>query len=472
MFNKIPIEKGVYKTKDTDTTINTSFCENLINIFIDSAGGNYDRPCLASFSELLSTETIGISYFDGVFVCVTQNRKVYSVTNAGVVTDITGDTLAGTDIPTFTYDDNNLYIAGGSTPLKWAGIGNTTATLGGSPPEISHIVYLDGYLIGNVRNVSGNKSIRFCDFNTPETWTGTNIFSANAAPDEVQGLAVSQRELYVVGEVTTEVWQNIGAFPIPFERTFIWQFGTIAPYSIISADNSVFLLDQDRRFLRFAGREFVRISEGIEEEIAKYTTVSDAIGCWFYYNASVHVAWIFPTEGKMWSMDTRNQNWTEWRSYNNEWIRPKVGALWYSKELKKTLVGDFSTAVVYTLDDTVKTDAGLTFVRQRTFSSRDGGASIKKQANLLRFFLKRGVASEYTGTESETNPILEVRWQDDGKFWSNWRQISLGEKNNLKKYADIKRLGIFRSRKYEFRFTDPSPLSISSVETDEEALTE
>lgn len=479
MLSEIPINQGTFKAQNQRSVRNTGYAESLINLFIDVAGSNYDRPTLDLLGTVSSEEVIGAYYFDGVFVCVTIDRRIHTIDTSGVSVDITGtNTTTGNEIklpgrgrPIFADDGTNLYIVGGEAPIKWAGVGETTELLGGSPPEMTHIVYLDGFLIGNRRlDSENNKVIQWADFEDTETWTGSNFFSAVGDPDEVQGITVSQRELYVIGTDTTEVWQNIGTSPVPFARSFIWQYGTRAKYSIISEDNSVFFLDQDRRILRLSGREFARISEPIEEELSTYETVDDCVASSFTFNGSIHISFIFKTAGKMWSIDLRNNQWTEWRGFSDGWVRPRMNFAFYSKQENLTIAGDFITGKVWKFSETVKTDAQGIFKRQRTFCQRDAGAAIGKQARLLRIALKRDVASAYSGTTPETNPKLEVRWKDDGKEWSNYRQVSLGLKGESRYYAEIYRLGIYRSRQYEIQFSDPSELNISSVETDEEVM--
>lgn len=473
MISEIPINQGVFKAQNQRSVRNTAYAENLVNLFIDTAGSNYDRPTLDMFEDLEDSEPIGMYYFDGVFVVVTSTRNIYTLDSSAVVTNITSATLPGTGIPVFVDDGNSLYIAGGGTIIKWDGVGTTTQTLGGSPPEATHLVYLDGFLIANRRlDSENNKVIQFADFEDTDSWNALNIFSAVADPDQVMGHTVSQRELYVIGQVSTEIWQNIGADPVPFARTFVWNYGTCAKYSILSVDNSVFFLDQDRRIRRFSGREQVKISEQIDEEIATYSTVSDCRSYSFTWNGSVHVLFIFPTEGKGWSIDLRNNQWSEWRGFENGWVRARVNCLFYSQQEQMTLAGDFSSGKIWQFSETLKTDADLVFKRLRTFCFRDAGAAIKKNARMIRINLKRDVAAEYIGTTPETNPTIELRWKDDGKEWSNYRQFSLGEKGNNMYYAEFYCLGIYRTRQYEIQFSDPSELNITSIETDEEVMAE
>jgi len=470
MIAEIPINQGVYKSQNQNSVRNTGYADELINIFLGVAGNNVDRPTLKLLTTLDSIEPIGINYFDGVFVVVTLDRNIYSVTTDGTITNITNQTLPGTDRPVFASNGNMLIITGGEEPIKWAGVGNVTEALGGSPPFFGSIVYLDGFIIGNRIDVlENNKVIEFSTFDDPEEWTNT-YFSANAGPDEVQGLAVAQRELFVVGEKTTEVWQNIGADPVPFARAFVFQYGTRAKHSILSEDNSIFFIDQDSRFLRISGRELTRLSEAVEEEWATYETMDDAITYSFTWKGSLHVIVYFPTVGKLWSIDLRNLQWTEWRGYTSDWVQTRLNCCFYSSEAEMTLAGDFSTGKIWTFSEDEKTDAQGIFVRERTFCQRDEGSSVKKLASLLRINLKRNVASAYEGDTDEINPTLELRWKDDGKFWSNWRRIPLGLKGEIKNYVEAYRLGMYRTRQYCLRFSDPSELNITSVEHDIEVM--
>ena len=94
-LTKIDISKGVFRTQNPMSLKNSPFCESLVNMFIDQAGANYDRPALEAFSTLDSADVVGMYYFDGVVVCVTVDRKIYTVDLNGTATDITSTTLPG-----------------------------------------------------------------------------------------------------------------------------------------------------------------------------------------------------------------------------------------------------------------------------------------------------------------------------------------------------------------------------------------
>lgn len=466
---EIPINKGTFKTQNPRALRNSEFAEDFINLVLDQAGCNYDRPTLQLLTTLESIEPIGMYYFSNVIIVVTIDRKIYTVDFVGNIANITGVTLPGEGRPTFADNGTTVFIAGGEAPLKWTP-GGLTELLGGSPPDMTHIIYLDDYLIGNRRNVTErNKVIQFSDNGTSETWTGSNIFSHVADPDELQGLTVSQRELYAVGEKTIEVWQNIGTSPIPFVRAFIWQYGTRAPYSIHSTDNSVFILDQDRRILRFSGREFNRTSEAIEADLATYDDVDDCVISSYTWDGSIHLFCLFPRAGKAWSLDLKNNQWTEWRGYDEMgFARVRINCLVYANQ--NVIAGDFLTGKIWKFSRTEKTDAEGVFKRVRKFSYRDSGLAIRKRGNLVRVNMKRNVASAFDGTVSETNPKVEMRWRDDDKPFSEFRTMSLGEIGEQRNYVEFRRTGIYRSRQYEIQCSDPAEFAMTSVETDEEAM--
>ena len=471
-INPIPINKGVFKTQNQRNVRNTEFADNLINMFIDNAGGNYDRPTLDLYKTLGSGEPLGMYPFFGGLAVVTFDRNIYFIDSLGGVTNITGVSLPGSNRPRFADDGDSLYITGGEEPIQWGGVGNLTALIPGAPPNATHCVYLDGFLILNRRlEAENNKVIQWSGFEDTTSWPGINIFSAVSDPDEVEGLTSSQRELYVVGQDTCEIWQNVGTSPVPFSRSHIWQYGTRAPNSILSVDNSVIFLDQDKRFLRFSGRQFSRISEAIEEELSKYSTVDDCITSSFTWNGALYMLALFPTAGKAWSINLNDGQWSEWRGFKNgQWQRPRINCAVYDQTTNTSYAGDYSTGRIFQFSETTATDAGNTFVRSRSFSQRDLGGSVRKIANFVRINMRRDVANSYTGTIPETDPSFELRWKDDGKDWSKWRTIPIGKKGELRHYVEFHRLGIYRTRQYEWRISDPAKLNITSVETDEEVM--
>ena len=460
-FESLPIDKGTFRVRRPESLVNSPFAEVLENLFIDRSGSNIDRPALANVLTLESNNIVGMTYFGGVHVVVTSDRKQYAVDSNFSVSNITGTLLPGSRRPVFANDGSNLYIAGGAAPLSWAGGNSVSALVSGSPPNCSHIIWTDGILLVNrLVQSEGYKVVQFSEVDDPATWTGTNIFSNVGNPDPTVSLKVANRDVYCIGSETTEIWQNIGAVPVPFVRAYMWNYGTLAPYSAVVADNSLFFVSQYRKIVRFVDRQPVFISDPIDVELRSYGSVSDCIAYQFSHGGTIHVLFLFPSAGRAWSIDLSNQNWTEWTDFSG---RVRINAL--SEGANEILCGDFEKGKIYNLSSDNKTDAGSPFVRRRRFSYRDSGGSIKKNAIRMRVTLNRSGALQY-----DVDPMVELRWKDAGKGWSRPRQASMGERGTEQKYVEFRRLSSYRLRQYEIRMTDPVEFAMSKVEVEEEAM--
>ena len=133
----------------------------------------------------------------------------------------------------------------------------------------------DAYVYTNATNVfakitdpnfAGAQTVCYIDgyfaFNQPGTqiiWT-TNIFdamvidplafaAAESSPDLVQAVASNNREVWVFGAGTTEIWYDAATVPFPLApiQGAYNEIGCIAPFSIAKLDNSLFWLGDHPR---------------------------------------------------------------------------------------------------------------------------------------------------------------------------------------------------------------------------------
>ena len=80
--------------------------------------------------------------------------------------------------------------------------------------------------------------------------------------------------------------------------------------------------------------------------------------------------------------------------------------------------------------------------------------------------IKRGVGFP-TGSPSAHIPYLIVRWKDNNNnTWGNDHKIDLGKVGETEFIASLKRLGIYRTRQWEFILSDAVPLVLCDVEED------
>ena len=177
--------------------------------------------------------------------------------------------------------------------------------------------YLDTFLLFNKPAtpqfyISGSLAVTFdpLDFANKESYS-----------DLLVTLCVAKREVWLLGQRTTEIWYNAGAtdtgagsFPFAEVQSVFVDHGCAAKHSVANYDNSVFWLTQDRQGRGFvmmgAGYQTQRVSTyAIEAEFNTYSTISDAIG--FCYQLAGHTFYVltFPTADHTWCYDVGTKLW-------------------------------------------------------------------------------------------------------------------------------------------------------------------
>ncbi len=245
--------------------------------------------------------------------------------------DVNGNAvLLGLDAPGgFIVDDSNVQVyltqagdrfllikSGGITggvQGRLDGVGGF-ANVVGLPANPQTCTALDGYFITHGSNTS-----RFywsAPFD-PSTWSALDFASAENVNDFIQRVITLERQLYIVGTVSCEVWQTVGGDDV-FGRvsgTYI-PYGTPARDSVATIGQSLFWLAQDAN----GGRYVVRVRElsvaristhAIETQIQSYTTVSDAYGFGYQQQGNAFYVLTFPTAKKTWVFDLTTQLWHE-----------------------------------------------------------------------------------------------------------------------------------------------------------------
>jgi len=120
--------------------------------------------------------------------------------------------------------------------------------------------------------------------------------------------------------------------------------------------------------------------------------------------------------------------------------------------------GSTTTGAVYYADPTVHTDLGQPLVMERITGWLDHGSRTRKRSVRVRSVLRRG-----TGTPT-TQELFEVRKADDGGPWDAWEQIPLGVSGDNEQTADAYLGGVFRRRRYQFRYSGSVGTAMLSAE--------
>ena len=294
----------------------------------------------------------------------------------------------------------------------------------------------------------------------------TNFSSKDGAPDDLVTLIVDHREIYLLGETSSEVWVDQGTSPFPFNRIpgTSTQHGIVSAFSVSRLGNSFAYLSKNNRgtaqIVQMNGYVPQRISTHAVENSLTNQTITDAIA--WTYQLEGHEVYVisFPTLQLTWCYDIATQMWHKWLYTNNlgqyERCRGNCAAVFQGY----VLVGDYSNGKIYHLDRNVYTDDGQHVKRLR----RAPHLTVDLQRQYfeeLQLQFQPGVG---LSTGQGEDPQAMLRWSSDGgSTWSSEHWTTIGKIGKYTNRAIWRRLGTARDRIFEVSVSDPLKTVIVSA---------
>ena len=273
--------------------------------------------------------------------------------------------------------------------------------------------------------------------------------------DPIVGIASVHRELWLIGNLTSEVWIGTGAADFYFQQqqgAFI-NHGCGAPYSISTISNSIMFIMQDQQgngiVVQAQGYDLGEISTPrIVQEFKSYLTLEDAIGFCFQLGDHAFYCLVFPTASKGWMYDLKTKQWNEWNwvDINGNLLRPRATCCMFAYGV--ILVGDWENGKLLQLDLNIANDEGSPIVRIRTFPHLvDNNDKISYSA----FDADMEVG---TIEDQEADPLISLSWSDDkGRTYGNPVDQSLGRTGDYLAVPSWNRLGEARDRIFKLQWS-------------------
>lgn len=411
-----------------------------------------------------------------------ESRCIYTATN-GQRYEVVGSNVYGVDI-------NNVYTLLGTLSTSSGRVnmidnGTDVFLVDGSPngktihlaTNVMSVVtdaafygadrvdIVDGYFIFNKPY---SQQFYISNYNDI-TFNSLDIASKSTFPDRLVTLAVMHREVWLIGEQTTEVWYNTGASDFTFGRmpgVFIEQ-GCIAKHSIAKHDLNLFWLsrDKDGQGIVVLGHNYTanRVStHAIEQEFQTYSRLDDAVG--YTYQQGGHPFYVlsFPTANKTWVYDLSTGLWHQRGYLEPDGTVSRHRGSCHSFNQGRNLVGDYSTGNVYALDPTSYTDNGNPILRIRSFPHIGANG---KRALFRQFVADMEVGQGLPGDTAD--PEVRLRWSDDRGFsWGNYVSGSLGKAGDYISVIQYQRLGYARDRVFELSWSAPVKTALNGAYID------
>jgi len=256
------------------------------------------------------------------------------------------------------------------------------------------------------------------------------------------------RDLWLLGRYSTEIWYNSGASDFPFERNPAGaiQIGCASARSVASSAWNVFWLDNEYRVRMGVGVESQVIStRQIDYQIGQETGHTDAVG--FFYVQEGHEFYQLTVGNTTWCYDTTTGFWHTRASGENDDRHP---AQCYVLFNDKHLVGHYTNGKILELDLDTYTNDGEKIRAIRTAQAVvNDRKRVFHHALLIEF--EAGV-----GNSASADPEAILEWSDDGGHtWSSEHKTAIGASGQYGTRAIWRRLGQSRDRAYRVTIEDP-----------------
>lgn len=425
-------------------------------------------------------------------------RGIKQATN-GDIYAVAGNSVYRIDPNAWTGTEIGVLGSVRSTPVSMQDNGTTLVIVDGTP-NAGWTVNLASHAFAALNDPGGlfvgadrvDYLDTFMIFNSPGTptfyWTLSSFENPEVAFDPLAQdfgnkesfsdllitLAVARREIWLLGERTTEIWYDVGApggiADLQFQQqagVFV-DHGCAAVYSPWVYDDTVYWLSRDRAgqgiILSGAGYQTKRISTwAIEFELTHYTNLSDAVGMGYSLGGHVFYVLTFPTDDHTWVYDITTGQWHEWLwiDANGSEHRHRANCMYLCNNL--VVCGDWQNGNLYQVHPHIYTDNGQPIKRQRTFPHILNDAK--------RVFYRQFIADLDVGNAADTfetvPPGLDqitLEWSDDrGHTFGSPVNHSLGAEGEYIKSLQWQRCGYSRDRVFRLSWSRAAPTALQGA---------
>jgi len=493
----------------------------LVNLYPEVLDSGQTTSYFQRTPGLRLLQTIGTGPIRAEWVNSTDNTKMYVVSGSEVYS-ITSPTATPVLLGSVTGSgpvsiaDNGKQIFFACNPDAFIYDQTTGVFAQVTDPDFPGaklVAYIDGYFVFSVPD---SQFFYVTALNDGFNIDALDFASAEGNPDGIQGLMVSNLELWLTGRYSTEVWYDAGLpdFPLSRIQGAFNEVGSASAYSLAKTSGGLFWLGADARgqgmVLRSTGYQAKRVStHAVEWQIQAYGDISDAIGYTYQQDGHSFYMLTFPSardgRGATWCYDEAADAWHERESWNTALglpTRHRSNCQAFFDNM--TIVGDFENGNIYELDQDTYSDNGTPQRWLRSWRALAPGINnLKRTAqHSLQITMEAGVGLsgidpldtqdtlllteglDFLVTESGdfilvtpavvqgADPRVMLRWSDDGGHtWSNEHHVAIGRIGQTGRRAIFRRLGMtmkLRDRVYEVSGSDPVKIAIMGAMLDVE----
>lgn len=401
--------------------------------------------------EFVLTGTIPNNPVRGVYNCegtlfAVIGNSLFSIPPNGHVTLI--GTIPGVNRVIMTDNQisgsgNELVVVNGSSGYVYNTRTRAFAQItdAGYPGAIN-AVFLGGYIvqIEPARRFAFNSAVADAlSYNTLDR------FTSEVSPDLLMSMAVTNNELILFSQRTTEFFEVTANTSQPFRTKGIsMSRGCGGRYTVANMDNTVYWLGDDGIFYRLAGYSPQRVSTRPIEQAIKGLNWDQAFAFTWENGGHKVCYWTFP-DGFTWGYDVSANEWHRRDSYGLSRWRVSIMAYWNNQ----WIAGDFQYGKLWVVDWDYHQEGTDDFISQRTTGilSNDQNRVIVSRLELL---MAVGQSS------SDDDRYVRIQYSDDGGYnWSAWDKGDIGATGEYGKRVVFTRQGSTYDRVYRIACSSP-----------------
>lgn len=374
-----------------------------------------------------------------------------STTNRGTIASSTGFVgMANNATQLAIVDGSSLYIFNLTT-------GTLTSITSAGWRGSDDVQELDGYFI-------------FVDPDTDQFYLsaiddGTSLdaldfSSADSSPDNIVTHRVSHRQLWLFGELSTEIWIDSGDAAFPFVRynSYTLDVGCVGKRAAINAADTLFWIGKTKRgsgiVYMAQGNQPTRVStSSVEEALRGSTDISQATMWTYQIEGAEFIAINAPGVETTWVFDAANQQWHERGEWDAGWqqLRSRLVTAYAGQHFAGDVYGK-----LVRLDASANTLSGRPLVRERTWPHMVQPSMEPVNYVGVELQMKTGAGGNVT---------LEI--SNDGGFTFGSPLIrSLGSIGRWMQRVRWLGLGAAINRVFRIRCSDDVPFAIHSATVD------
>jgi hypothetical protein len=384
----------------------------------------------------------------------------------GAVTTLAG---AAPGVGRVTWAKNNqqprdLVMCG--TNAAYAVTPTTVAAYPGGilPAGPTSVCQLDGYFFFTYAGGANNGEIWASNLNSL-TVNALSFTKAEANPDGVLRGIVAGRQLFAMGQASTEVYQNVGSANFPLARAAVIPVGLLGTFAAAGGnetdgwDGLPLFVARDGTVRQFSGYEPRIVSTRTVERFIEAQPDPTELTAYVYTFLGSSI-WGIKGNGatpdeRCWEYNTSSGQWHErqsqgqltWRGHRTVWA------------FDRWMVGDAVTTELRFIDAAAQAehhDPIPCRIESKLMKNFPSALAVPR----ADFMFAQGVGIADGQDPIQTNPVVEISWSDNGGgVWGRPLRRTLGRQAEYGWGVRINRSGMTTSlgRRWRVDVADPVP---------------